>query len=60
MSNCKHFRCKKRRREEAEMRQEEYSKRTPQQQIALLDQKLGEGAGAVKERIQLLAKMRAV
>lgn len=60
MSSCKHFKCKNRRREEAEERQEEYNNRTPKEQLDLLDKKLGEGKGAVKERIELLAKLRAV
>ena len=60
MSNCKHFKCKRVRREEAEERAKEYSERTPREQLDLLDQKLGVGKGAAKERVQLLAKMRMV
>ena len=60
MTNCKHFRCKKQRREEAQERMEEYSKRTPGEQLDLLDQRLGVGKGAEKERANLLAKTRAV
>ena len=38
---------------EAEVRQEERDKRTVTQQIAKLDEKLGKGKGAVKERKSL-------
>ena len=41
------------RSEEAEVRREERAKRTPQQQIAVLDKKLGVGVGAKKERARL-------
>jgi len=44
------------RREDAEERRKERQKRTPQEQLTLLDSKLGEGQGAVKER-QRLTKM---
>ena len=60
MSNCKHFKCRNRRKKEAELRQQEYSERTPREQLDLLDQKLGVEKGAAKERVRLLAKMRAV
>jgi hypothetical protein len=42
------------RRIEAEERQEERNKRSNAQQLARLDKKLGEGKGAVKERLKLL------
>ena len=41
------------RKEEAKIRQEERAKRTVTQQIAKLDEKLGKGKGAVKERKRL-------
>ncbi len=41
------------RRNEGVERQAERAKRTSQQQIALLDQRLGVGQGAVKERARL-------
>jgi len=41
------------RREEAEVRQAERQKRTPQEQLSLLDTKLGPGVGASKERARL-------
>lgn len=37
--------------------QEARAKRTPQQQLDLLDAKLGEGVGAKKERARLLKKI---
>lgn len=41
------------RSEEAEVRQAERAKRTPKQQLDLLDRKLGTGIGAKKERAKL-------
>ena len=40
-------------KEEAGVRAEERANRTPAQQIALLDKKLGKGVGAKKERKRL-------
>tara|TARA_B100000287_G_scaffold367068_1_gene362603 strand:- start:298 stop:480 length:183 start_codon:yes stop_codon:yes gene_type:complete len=40
-------------REEANVRAEERANRTPAQQIAVLDKKLGTGIGAKKERKRL-------
>lgn len=42
-------------RDEAEARQTIRASRTPQQQLAILDRKLGKGVGAVKERARLEA-----
>jgi hypothetical protein len=42
-------------REEAEERQEDRSRLTSAQQVACLDQRLGKGVGAVKERKRLTA-----
>lgn len=44
---------KEEKRMEAEIRQKIASERTPQQQLAVLDRKLGKGVGAVKERAKL-------
>jgi hypothetical protein len=41
------------RREEAESRQVLRSHRSPEEQLALLDEKLGPGAGATRERARL-------
>jgi|14BtaG_2_1085337.scaffolds.fasta_scaffold36342_2 hypothetical protein len=40
-------------RADAERRQEERATRSPREQLVLLDQRLGEGLGAVKERKKL-------
>ena len=40
-------------RKEAEDRQEEYDKLTPTQKLKRLDEKLGKGVGAAKERERL-------
>jgi len=45
-------------REEALDRQAIYSKLTPQQKLADLDDKLGKGLGAVKQRARLLAQIK--
>ena len=47
------------RRASARQRQEEASKRTPQQQLERLDQLLGKDVGAVKERARLQARIKA-
>jgi len=44
---------KARRREEAAERQEAREGRTAEQQVALLDQRLGKGVGAERERARL-------
>lgn len=44
---------KQQRKEQAAERMEVRAKRTPQQQIAILDRKLGKGIGAVRERAKL-------
>ena len=41
-------------REEALKRQELRDKRTPQEQLEVLDNKLGVGVGAIKERYRLI------
>jgi hypothetical protein len=43
------------RREEAQKRQDARDHRTPEQQLALLDSRLGAGQGARKERARLAA-----
>ena len=45
------------RRKRAEALAEERAKRTPEQQIARLDQMFGEGKGAVKERAKLAKRI---
>ncbi len=45
------------RREEAEARQVEYDKKTPQQKIDALDALFGVGLGAAKERARLANKL---
>lgn len=50
MNLRKQNRCK-----DAIVRQEARGKRTPQQQIAELDARLGKGVGAVKERKRITA-----
>ena len=42
------------RRDEALKRQEERDKRSPEEQLKLLDEKLGIDTGAIKERIRLM------
>jgi len=44
---------KERRRQEAELRQEERNERSSKEQLALLDRRLGKGVGAKKERQRL-------
>lgn len=46
------------RREDAKKRKEERDRRSPQQQLDLLDQRLGRGIGAKKERERLLNQIR--
>lgn len=45
------------RREDASKRQEARDKRSPQEQIALLDKRLGKGVGAQRERAKLEAQI---
>lgn len=47
------------RREEALDRGDLHKARTPAQQLAVLDKRLGKGKGAVKERARLEAMLRA-
>ena len=44
---------KEKRKREAKERQEAYNKLSPQQKIASLDNKLGKGIGATKQRAKL-------
>jgi len=46
---------KKEKNTQALIRKEEYEKRSPQEQLDLLDEKLGIGIGAKKERAKLKA-----
>ena len=48
-------RSKEERRKEAEARQEERAKRTPQEQLARLDAMFGKDQGAARERERLQA-----
>jgi hypothetical protein len=47
------------RRKRATERQEVRAKRTPQEQIKLLDDRFGDGKGATKERVRLKAVIEA-
>jgi hypothetical protein len=47
------------RREEAAVRAAEHAQLTPQQKLAKLDQRLGMGVGALKERSRILAQIQA-
>ena len=44
---------------EAKERQADYNKLTPKQKLTKLDNKLGEGVGAVKQRAKLIAQIKA-
>jgi len=46
-------RTKDLKREEAKVRAEERTKRSPQEQLAVLDERNGKGVGALKERARL-------
>ena len=46
------------RRTEAEVRQKQRDKRSPEQQLAALDERLGKGKGAKKERARLKKEAR--
>ena len=46
------------RKKEAKQRQEAYDKLTPKEKIARLDQKLGKGVGATKQRARLKAQLK--
>lgn len=55
MANRKNFEARVDvKREEAQERAQVRAKRTPQQQLDLLDARLGKGVGAKKERAKLL------
>lgn len=45
------------RRKEAEIRQEDANLRTPEEQIKMLNIRLGKGKGAAKERAKLQARI---
>ena len=47
------------RREEAEERQAERDKLTPEQQLATLDKRLGNDVGAISERLRLMRQVVA-
>ena len=47
------------RRRRATERQETRAKRTPQEQLRILDERFGEGKGAAKERARLAALIEA-
>jgi hypothetical protein len=50
--------AKREKRERALVRQEIREDRTPQQQVAVLDRKLGKGKGAKKERERLAKQIK--
>lgn len=52
--------ARKARHDDALRLQEERKLRSPQQQIIMLDRRLGVGQGAAKERARLMAKIAAV
>jgi hypothetical protein len=52
------FPAKQKRQAEAKVRQEARAKRSPQDQLKVLDQLFGKGAGAAKERAKLLAMIK--
>ena len=49
------YQSKENKRRDVTERQAERAKRTPQEQIAILDRRLGIGQGAVRERAKLVA-----
>lgn len=51
------LRHKRARKEKAIERNERSSKRTPQEQLNLLDHRLGRGIGATRERTKLIRKL---
>jgi len=51
----KHRHYQQGKREEADSRADDRASRSPAQQLAVLDRRLGKGIGAVKERARLAA-----
>lgn len=49
--------AKTERKRRADERDRERAKRTPAEQLAILDERLGEGVGAVRERARLEAQI---
>jgi hypothetical protein len=52
--------AKDKRRQEAHLRDEERKRRSPKEQLDLLDSKLGVGIGAKKERARLLNMVKEI